>query len=624
MTKYSLSLAALSAALVLSACGHGHSALPPAQTPVKSSAAATVSVTVRIPAKPKTAGARTVHYISPNTKSIWFWSHTTDGNWQTQWNGSANVTPGSPGCTTDTGGNTTCMLTFGSPGGQVQYTVDAYDGTNAQGNLLGSASDQATFVTGADNKFSITLDGVATKYVMQLAQTTLHAGQPSDDAITISAYDADGNLIVNSPYLADPSGTPLYNSQILSSDNVDGWAFKLNGATQTTPPPGTAGQQFLVAYPYTGLSVHYNGAVQRDVTFSISAPSGAAAQGVTLHVAAPTNSATLIYASGCCQAPSSIGYMVAWPGAMNGTLDYSNDADAVVMQGGSCGTGDFFSGAATDAQNHVAYIGTAACGYQNFAAQDAQNAISWEIDNVGHPSGPGLLSEQFLAIGFDSSNNIYGYEDDGPTCKSCTTDIGAITVLKAGSAGTFSTSMDLRAINCVNAPEAMAVAPDGTVYAAHVGDGNTPYEAIEVFAPGANGYFECSGNETSGGSPVTAQRYVGGTNSGLDKVTQLALDSSGNVYAANNYGNSVTVYGPTANGDVAPNRKITGPDTGISGPTGVSVDQFGNLYVLNSHSADAGMSTITVYAPGANGDAAPVRTLTLPTTNWNGNLALIK
>lgn len=622
--KRSISIAALAAAALLTACAHGGSALPPQKAGAQNApAAAKVHLTVRIPAKSKTPSSRQTHYISPATQSISFWSHSTDGNFQDQWSGSANVTPGSPGCTTDSNGNTTCTLNFGSPGGQVQYTISAYDGPNGQGTLLGQAMDQATFTAGQNNDFSITLDGVATKYVMQLAQSTIYAGAPADDALTISAYDADGNLIVNSPQLADTSGTPLYNGQVLSSDNVDGWAFKLNGATQTTPPPGTGGQRFLVGYPFTGLSLHYNGAVQKDVALSLAVPSGATSQGVTLHVAAPKDSATLVYASGCCLSPTVVGYASGYPGAANGPVA-SYDVDDVQMPGAGCTSGDFFNGLTTDAQNHLAYVSTASCGYQNVIAQDPQNTIAWEIQNVGNPGGGTALPETWLALGFDSSNNIYGYEDDGPVCNSCTVDIGSITVLKAGSSGTFDKSMDLRAINCVNDPESLAVAPDGTVYAAHVGNAYVNSEAIDVFAPGTSGYFVCEGNEASGGSQIYAERYIGGSSTGLDKVKQIALDSSGNVYAANNYANSITVYAASANGNAAPDRAISGPDTGISGPTGVSVDQFGNVYVLNSHQADAGMSTVTVYAPGASGDATPIRTMILPTSNWNGDLALIK
>lgn len=84
------------------------------------------------------------------------------------------------------------------------------------------------------------------------------------------------------------------------------------------------------------------------------------------------------------------------------------------------------------------------------------------------------------------------------------------------------------------------------------------------------------------------------------------------IYAANDFPAtaSITEYRFDANGDVSPVATISGPDTGLYfGVAGLSVDSAGYLYAATS-AVGASPNAIVVYAPGANGDAAPTRTLT--------------
>ncbi len=67
---------------------------------------------------------------------------------------------------------------------------------------------------------------------------------------------------------------------------------------------------------------------------------------------------------------------------------------------------------------------------------------------------------------------------------------------------------------------------------------------------------------------------------------------------------SVTVYAKGATGDVAPVRTILGPRTGLVFPSAVAVDAHGNRYVAN-HAANS----VTIYSSNARGDAAPLRTI---------------
>lgn len=80
--------------------------------------------------------------------------------------------------------------------------------------------------------------------------------------------------------------------------------------------------------------------------------------------------------------------------------------------------------------------------------------------------------------------------------------------------------------------------------------------------------------------------------------------SSPGIYVTNSSG-TITVYAPDASGDAAPIRTIAGASTGLSLPIGIAVDHLDNLYVANRTGG-----TVTVYPSDADGDVGPSRTLT--------------
>jgi hypothetical protein len=102
---------------------------------------------------------------------------------------------------------------------------------------------------------------------------------------------------------------------------------------------------------------------------------------------------------------------------------------------------------------------------------------------------------------------------------------------------------------------------------------------------------------------------IAGSNTGLHGPYGVALDASRNVYVVNTNGGSaftgsVTVYAAGANGNVAPIRTITGSNTGLFYPFCIGLDSSKNMYVTNYNG-----QSVTVYAAGANGNAAPIRTI---------------
>jgi 6-phosphogluconolactonase (cycloisomerase 2 family) len=101
-------------------------------------------------------------------------------------------------------------------------------------------------------------------------------------------------------------------------------------------------------------------------------------------------------------------------------------------------------------------------------------------------------------------------------------------------------------------------------------------------------------------------RVIQGPKTQLNWPGTMSIDpGTGDLYVANDVGNSILVFRGTDKGDVAPTRLIKGNKTGLSNPAGVFVDAKNKeLWVTN-----IGNSSATVYPLMANGDIAPVRTI---------------
>src|SRR5215472_9486904 len=74
------------------------------------------------------------------------------------------------------------------------------------------------------------------------------------------------------------------------------------------------------------------------------------------------------------------------------------------------------------------------------------------------------------------------------------------------------------------------------------------------------------------------------------------------LYVSQNDTASVTEYAPGANGNAAPVASLAGGNTSIYAPEAVALDKQGELFVDNGN-------YITVYSPGAMGDVFPERTI---------------
>lgn len=112
---------------------------------------------------------------------------------------------------------------------------------------------------------------------------------------------------------------------------------------------------------------------------------------------------------------------------------------------------------------------------------------------------------------------------------------------------------------------------------------------------------------------LAPSQRINGSNTKLKTPMGIAVDASGNIYVANSDGASVTVYAAGTTGNAAPIENIHGSKTGLAQPWGLALDPSGNIYVANQDFG-SGAYSITVYAAGANGNVAPIRTISGPAT----------
>src|SRR5262245_22681139 len=105
---------------------------------------------------------------------------------------------------------------------------------------------------------------------------------------------------------------------------------------------------------------------------------------------------------------------------------------------------------------------------------------------------------------------------------------------------------------------------------------------------------------------VAPLRVIKGPKTLMNWPTSIAVHPDrGELFVANDTGDSITVYAAEADGDVAPIRVIKGPRSMVKNPLGVTLDLANNeLWVANfgNHSA-------TIYPVDASGDPAPKRVI---------------
>jgi hypothetical protein len=241
-----------------------------------------------------------------------------------------------------------------------------------------------------------------------------------------------------------------------------------------------------------------------------------------------------------------------------------------------------------------------------YVTDSQQNTISivpagsnGEIKSVAKFGGDtGILAPTGVAL--DANGKIYAANDGVATGHSTSDDV---TVYPAGSNANVS---PIAGTSNLSSPQAVAVGSDGTIYVANGTGGYQDHGTISISPPSLEGKAKV--------------RTIGGTSANdvtrLNDPSALALDSNGNLYAVNSGSpGSVTVYGPSADGNVPPIRAIPANDTTkLDSPVGVALDGTGKIYVTNDGSIGGKPDSIFIYAPSSDGSVAPIATIAGPNT----------
>jgi surface antigen len=173
---------------------------------------------------------------------------------------------------------------------------------------------------------------------------------------------------------------------------------------------------------------------------------------------------------------------------------------------------------------------------------------------------------------------------------------GNVVAFDADASGNVAPIATIAGSNTSLGPaEGVAFDASGDMYVSNKGVGCVT-SCVAVFAAGASGNV----------API---RKICGNNTQLSGlIAGIAVDSAGFTYVAQGPEN-ILVFAPGANGNVAPVRVITGQGTGLASPVGIGVDAKGDVYVANETGGSSGSGTVTEYAPGASGAAAPIATI---------------
>jgi hypothetical protein len=126
----------------------------------------------------------------------------------------------------------------------------------------------------------------------------------------------------------------------------------------------------------------------------------------------------------------------------------------------------------------------------------------------------------------------------------------------------------------------------------------------------------------SAGGNVAWSRAIQGAKTGLGVASGVALDASGNIYVASGGANAVLVYAAASRGNAPAAEAIRGSKTRLDHPSGVALDGGSNIFVANAGHGDSPRPSVTVFAAGADGDVAPIRTISGSNTGLNSPSAV--
>lgn len=125
---------------------------------------------------------------------------------------------------------------------------------------------------------------------------------------------------------------------------------------------------------------------------------------------------------------------------------------------------------------------------------------------------------------------------------------------------------------------------------------------ILVYATGASG-------------TAVPTRTIVGTSTGLAVIQGITVDTAGQIYVSSwtsngSASNSISVFANGATGNVAPIRTISGGATGLTSPAGLAVDSAGTIYVADAYSSSSIPGHVSAFTSTQSGNVTPARSFT--------------
>lgn len=147
-----------------------------------------------------------------------------------------DVSSTSTSCASVSGGRT-CTFTVAAPVGSDTFALIIWDKPGGTGNQLATGSATRTIAVGTANALTIPLNGIVAKITLTLATTAPPQGTATSIPMTVTALDADNNVI--STCSSCPAADNQFSNPITLSDSnttdaptiVNGTAGSVVGAT---------------------------------------------------------------------------------------------------------------------------------------------------------------------------------------------------------------------------------------------------------------------------------------------------------------------------------------------------------------------------------------------------------
>jgi phospholipase C len=213
---------------------------------------ATFKITIPNGGSSQQSGTRKPLFVSPSSNGMLVNVYVAGSGDKTPIASAAvNIGPGSGACTSGSGSRT-CTVVVAAPVGSDDFIFTDYDKAPVAGSFVGAKELSAgsalgvTIAAGVANTISVTLDGDIATIKLASNEISFNGnGKPQTADLSLTALDADGNVITADPYLY-----PITVS-VTETNGSGHTRLSLNG--------GTASSSVTVTQPSDAVVVLYDG-----------------------------------------------------------------------------------------------------------------------------------------------------------------------------------------------------------------------------------------------------------------------------------------------------------------------------------------------------------------------------